>query len=133
MYRNSFGYDKPPDETTLVSLKSDPSSGPYKWGIIGRHERTLEPIVPAGSIVLIDTHRRVISPQKESVHELQRPIYFLMVGNAYFCGWCELDPLEETLTLLPHPLSPATSQIWKSQEVEIVGRVIALDARLMPG
>ena len=78
--RMSLGRDPPPDETTLLSPESGPSPAPYKWGIIGKHDRTLEPLIPTGSIVQIDTRRREISPRKEWTRELQRPIYFLKTG-----------------------------------------------------
>ena len=126
IYPEFLGRD-PPDETTLLSPVSGPSPGPYRWGIIGKHDRTLEPMVPTGSIVQIDTRRQEISRRKEWARELQRPIYFLTTGDAYFCGWCEFDPLEELLTLVPHPLSPASSRRWKyHKEVETIGRVVAV-------
>jgi transcriptional regulator with XRE-family HTH domain len=133
IYPDSLGRDQPPDETTLLSPESSPSAGPYKWGILGKHDRTLEPLVPAGSIVQIDTRRREISPHKDWARELQRPIYFLMTRDTYFCGWCELDPPGEWLTLVPHPLSPASSRSWKHpEEVEIMGRVVAVSTRFTP-
>ena len=126
IYPEFLGRD-PPDETTLLSPVSGPSPGPYRWGIIGKHDRTLEPMVPTGSIVQIDTRKQEISRRKEWARELQRPIYFLTTGDAYFCGWCEFDPLEELLTLVPHPLSPASSRRWKyHKEVETIGRVVAV-------
>jgi transcriptional regulator with XRE-family HTH domain len=131
IYPDSLGRDPPPDETTLLSPESRPA--PYKWGIIGKHDRTLEPLIPTGSVVQIDTRRREISPNKESARELQRPIYFLKTGDAYFCGWCELDPLEEILTLVPHSLSPASSRRWKyRKEIETIGRVVAIIIRYAP-
>jgi transcriptional regulator with XRE-family HTH domain len=133
IYPDALGRDPPPDETTLLSPESGPSPSPYKWGIIGKHDRTLEPLIPTGSLVQIDTGRREISPRKEFLRELQRPIYFLATGDAYFCGWCELDPLEELLTLVPHPLSPASSRRWKyRKEVETIGRVVAVIIRFTP-
>ena len=132
IYPEFLGRD-PPDETTLLSPVSGPSPGPYRWGIIGKHDRTLEPMVPTGSIVQIDTRKREISRRKEWARELQRPIYFLTTADAYFCGWCELDPLEELLTLVPHPLSPASSRRWKYQkEVETIGRVVAVIVQSTP-
>jgi transcriptional regulator with XRE-family HTH domain len=132
IYPDSLGRD-PPDKTTLLSPVSGPSPGPYRWGIIGKHDRTLEPLVPTGSVVQIDTRRREISPHKEWARELQRPIYFLTTGDAYFCGWCEFDPLGELLTLVPHPLSPASSRRWKyGIEAETIGRVVAVIIRFRP-
>jgi transcriptional regulator with XRE-family HTH domain len=134
LYPDCLGRDAPPSGTTLLSPESGPSPGPYKWGIIGEHDRTLEPLIPTRSIVRIDTRKREISPHKAWAHELQRPIYFLMTPDAYFCGWCEFDPLGELLTLVPHPLSPASSRSWKyPREVKIIGRVVATSVRLTLG
>jgi transcriptional regulator with XRE-family HTH domain len=133
VYPDSFGRNPPPDETTLLSPESRPSPAPYKWGIIGKHDHTLEPLIPTGSIVQIDTRRREISPRKEWTRELQRPIYFLTTGDAYFCGWCEFDPLGEILILVPHLLSPASSRRWKYRtEIETIGRVVAVIIRSTP-
>jgi transcriptional regulator with XRE-family HTH domain len=104
---------------------------PYRRGIIGKRDRTLEPMVPPGSIVHIDTQKRAISLGKNWKHEFQRPVYFLMTGDAYVCGWCELDKNSEWLTLVPHPLSPASSRRWKYRtEIENLGRVVAVAIRL---
>ena len=131
IYPESLGRDPPPDETTLLSQESGPTH--HRWGIIGRHDQTLEPLVPTGSVVQIDTRRREISPRKESVRELQRPIYFVKAGDTYYCGWCELDPLGELLTLVAHPLSPASSRRWQyRKEVEVIGRVVVVIVRFTP-
>jgi transcriptional regulator with XRE-family HTH domain len=133
IYPESLGRDPPPDETTLFAPEIAPSPTPYKWGIIGKHDRSLEPLIPTGSIVQIDTRRREVSTRKDWARELQRPIYLLKTVDAYFCGWCELDPLGELLTLVPHPLSPATIRSWQyRKEVEIIGRVVAVILRFTP-
>jgi transcriptional regulator with XRE-family HTH domain len=129
IYPDSLGRNPPPDETTLLSPENRPAH--FKWGIIGTHDRTLEPLIPTGSVVQIDTRRREISPSQESASELQRPIYFLKAGDTNFCGWCELDPLGELLTLVPHPLSPASGRRWQyPKEVEVIGRVVAVIVRV---
>ena len=61
-------------------------------------------MVPAGSIVQIDTRQRAISSKKYWAHEFQRPIYFLMTRECYVCGWCELDRAVELADA--HPASP---------------------------
>jgi hypothetical protein len=122
--------DQTPDDTALLSADNDLSS-PYRRGIIGKRDLALNPMIPAGSIVQIDTHKRAISSRKEWTHEFQRPIYFLMTRDSYVCGWCELDKTSDWLTLIPHPLSPASSRRWKYRtEIESVGRVTAVAIRL---
>jgi transcriptional regulator with XRE-family HTH domain len=123
--------DQPPDETTQLAAENSSSQAPYKRGIIGKHDRTLDPMIPPGSIVHIDPQKRAISSKKDWMHEFQRPIYFLMTRDGYVCGWCELDQNSEWLALVPHPLSPASSRRWKYRtEIENLGRVVAVAIRL---
>jgi transcriptional regulator with XRE-family HTH domain len=116
MYPDSLGRDPPPSETTLLSPESGPSPGPYKWGIIGKHDHTLEPLVPAGSVVQIETRRRVISPVNKWSPELQRPIYFLMARDAYFCGWCELEPPGNRWPWCPIPFHLLPAGVGSTQK-----------------
>jgi transcriptional regulator with XRE-family HTH domain len=119
------------DETSLLAPVGGLLQASYRRGIIGKRDRNLEPMIPAGSIVHIDTKKRTPSLRKDWPHEFQRPVYFLMTRDAYVCGWCELDKNSEWLTLVPHPLSPASSRRWKYRtEIEIMGRVIAVAIRL---
>jgi hypothetical protein len=123
--------DQPPDETTLLATENGPSLAPYRRGIIGKRDSTLDPMIPAGSIVQIDPRQRAISSKKDWSHEFQRPIYFLMTREGYVCGWCELDRNSEWLTLIPHPQSPAFSRRWKYRtEIEGLGRVVVVAIRL---
>jgi transcriptional regulator with XRE-family HTH domain len=123
--------DPSPDETKFLATENRPSLAPYRRGIIGKRDLTLDPMIPAGSIVQIDTRKRAISPRKDWTHEFQRPIYFLMTREGYVCGWCELDRASDWLTLIPHPLSPASSRRWKYRtEIESLGRVIGVAIRL---
>jgi transcriptional regulator with XRE-family HTH domain len=123
--------DHLPEETLLLAPESGFSQNSYRRGIIGKRDRILEPIIPAGSIVHIDTQKRAISSRKDWEHELQRPIHFLMTRDGYVCGWCELDKNSEWLTLIPHPLSYASSRRWRYRtEIESLGRVVAVAIRL---
>jgi transcriptional regulator with XRE-family HTH domain len=125
--------DQTPEETTLIQSENSQSLAPYRRGIIGKRDLTLDPMIPSGSIVHIDTQKRAISSRRDWTHEFQRPIYFLMTRDAYVCGWCELDKTSNWLTLIPYPLSPASSRRWKYRtEIENVGRVIVVAIRLAP-
>jgi hypothetical protein len=131
LLQGTLGPDQPPDETTLLAPENGPSLAPYRRGIIGKRDLTLDPMIPVGSIVQIDTRQRAVSSRKDWTHEFQRPIYFLMTREGYVCGWCELDTTSEWLTLIPHPLSPASSRRWKYRtEIENLGRVIVVAIRL---
>jgi transcriptional regulator with XRE-family HTH domain len=126
--------DPPPENTML--LQSDQGVLPvhYRRGIVGRRDHTMEPMILAGSIVLIDTQKRTIAKRKDWTNEFDRPIYFLLTRNAYFCGFCELDRNGEYLKLVPHALSPQTEdeeeRRWKyRKQVEVVGTVSAIFTR----
>jgi transcriptional regulator with XRE-family HTH domain len=122
---------EPPDETSLLAPAGGLSKTPLRRGIIGRLDRTLEPMIPPGSVVHFDSQQRAISSRKDWTHEFKRPVYFLMIRDAFVCGWCELDKNSEWLTLVPHPLSPASSRRWKFRtEIENMGRVVAVAIRL---
>jgi hypothetical protein len=131
MIPDMLGPDQPPDQTMLLSTRNGFLPIPYKRGIIGKLDRTLEPMIPAGSIVHINIRERAISSRKDWTHEFQRPIYFLMTREGYVCGWCELDRAADWLTLIPHPLSSASSRRWKYRtEIEPLGRVTVVAIRL---
>jgi transcriptional regulator with XRE-family HTH domain len=126
--------DPPPEDTML--LQSDQGVLPvhYRRGIIGRRDRTMEPMILAGSIVLIDTQKRAIAKRKDWTNEFDRPIYFLLTRASYFCGFCELDKNGEYLKLVPHALSPQTEdedeRRWKyRKQVEVIGTVAAIFTR----
>ena len=130
MLASRFDRTRTPDETTLLSAEIG-LPAPYKRGIIGKRDRTLDPMISPGSILHIDTQRRAISSRKDWTQEFRRPVYFLMTRDAYVCGWCELDKNSEWLTLVPHPLSPASSRRWKYRtEIENLGRVVAVAIQL---
>jgi transcriptional regulator with XRE-family HTH domain len=115
------------NETGLLTAENGQSRTPYRRGIIGKYDLTLHPMIPAGSIVQIDTQKRAISTRKNWTHEFRRPIYFLMTRDSYVCGWCELDENSDWLTLIPHSLSPAPSRRWRYRtEIESIGRVITV-------
>jgi hypothetical protein len=124
--------DPLPEQTML--LQSDRKMLPphYHRGIIGKHDRTMEPMILAGSIVLIDSQKRGIASRKDWTNEFNRPIYFLFTRNGYFCGFCELDKKAEWLTLVPHMLSPEPNddRRWRyRREVEVIGTVAGLFTR----
>jgi transcriptional regulator with XRE-family HTH domain len=121
----------PPEETTLLPTAAGNPPLPYRRGVVGKRDLSLDPMIPAGSILQIDTHKRTILARKDWSHEFQRPIYFLLTRHGYVCGWCELDKSSDWLTLVPHPLSPASSRRWRYRsEIEIIGRVVVAAIRL---
>lgn len=123
-----------PDSTTLLPTDRGVLPTHYRRGILGCRDRTLDPMIPAGSIVLIDTTRKGIVARRKWNHEFDRPIYFLVTRTDYICGFCELDRDSEWLTLVPHPLSFEASRRWRfKKEVEVIGTVAgAFVRRAMP-
>jgi hypothetical protein len=127
---DSFVVDTPPDATTLLPPMQGMLPSHYRRGVIGRLDRTLDPMIPAGSIVLIDTQKRTIASRREWNHEFDRPIYFMITRTCYVSGFCELDKDSEWLTLIPHPLSYETSKRWKfRKEIEVIGTVAGVMTR----
>ncbi len=130
---DTLGPDRLPNKTTLLSTETGSLPVPYRRGIIGECDLTLGPMVPPGSIVKVDARDRAIPSRKDWTHEFQRPIYFLLTGEGYVCAWCELDRNSDWLTVIPHPLSPASSRRWRyKKEIENIGRVVAVAIRLTP-
>jgi hypothetical protein len=90
-------------------------------------------MIRAGSIVLIDTQKRVIAGRREWNHEFDRPIYFLMTREGYVVGFCELDRETDWLTLIPHALSFESNRRWRlKKEIEVVGTVVGAFIRRVP-
>jgi transcriptional regulator with XRE-family HTH domain len=124
------GSEPVPEDTTLLPTQEHLPSH-YRRGIIGRRDKTLDPMVRAGSILLINTQKRAIAPRREWTSEFDRPIYFLLTHDGYVCGWCDLDKSAEWLTLVPHSLSYALGKRWRyRKDVEVYGRVAAMLLRL---
>ena len=122
--------DPLPEETTLLPAESNALPSRYRRGIIGRRDRTLEPMIRAGSLLLIDTHKRAIAGRKEWTHEFDRPIYFLLTRTGYVSGFCELDKEAEWLTLVPHALSYESNKRWRyRKEIEVIGMVAGVFMR----
>jgi transcriptional regulator with XRE-family HTH domain len=129
--RNSTGRVPTPDHTTVLPADNRTLPARFEPRVIGKNDRTLDPMVPPGSIVYIDPNDRVIPTRRNWTHEFQRPIFFLLTRDGYACGWCELDEDSEWLTLIPHPLSPVPARRWKYRtEIENVGRVVAVSVPL---
>ena len=122
--------DTPPEETMLLPSEEGILPINYRRGIIGRRDRTLEPMIRAGSLLLIDIRKRAIAGRKEWNHEFDRPIYFLLTRTGYTASFCELDKDSEWLTAVPHPLSYETNRRWRyRKEVEVIGTVAGVFMR----
>ncbi len=105
------------------------ASGAALYGIVGMKDLTMDPLIPPGSIIQIDSARRRVETAGWR-NEFERPIYFLRAQQEYACGWCEVE--RSNLSLIPHPLSPARIRQFRYPgEVEIVGRVTGVTMSLL--
>jgi len=110
----------------LQQLKLRPS----RYGFIGLSDYTMYPLLRPGSFVQIDELERTLPPTFSRT-EMERPIYFTELRDGYLCSWCELRG--RRLIVIPHPLSGCTTREFSYPgEAEIVGRVTAVAARLVP-
>ena len=107
-----------------IDLKS------FRYGLIGTEDWSMYPIIPPGSLVVIDdTRRRVVNSGWTT--EFERPIYFLEHRAGYTCGWCTLR--EKQLIVHPHPSSLTDPQTYIYQdEIEVIGQVTQVALNLDP-
>jgi len=108
-----------------IDLKS------YRYGLIGTGDWSMFPIIPPGSLVVIDDTQRKVATSGWST-EFERPIYFLEHREGYVCGWCMLK--SGTLTVQPHPSSLCDPESYNyPEEIEVIGQVtqvaMSLEAR----
>jgi hypothetical protein len=85
--------DQTPHDTALLPKENGPSRTRYLWAIIGRCNLELDPMIPAGSYVQIDTSKREISRKEDWTHSWQRPIYFLKTrtgASAAGANWMKI-------------------------------------------
>jgi len=120
--------DQPPENTMLLPPDEGILPAHFRRGVIGRKDHTMEPMIPAGSKLLIDTQRKAIARRKEWLNDFDRPVYFLFTRLGYHCGFCELDQREQWLRLVPHALSHESQEDsgkrWRyRKDVEVIGTV----------
>jgi transcriptional regulator with XRE-family HTH domain len=120
--------DPAPDATMLLARDQGILPTHLRRGVIGQKDHTMEPMIPSGSLVLIDTQKRAIGGRKEWMNDFDRPVYFLFTRLGYHCGFCELDKREQWLRLVPHMLSRDPQEDgekrWRyRKEVEVIGTV----------
>ncbi len=101
---------------------------PDHYGYIGTEDRTMEPLLRPGSLVLVDPALHQVRNSGWN-NEYERPIYFLDVRDGYRCSWCLREG--SRLILQPHPLSPCAPEVRKyPDEVEVIGQVVGVVMRL---
>lgn len=92
-----------------------------RYGLIGTDDWSMFPLIPPGSLVVIDDTRRRIATSGWTT-EFDRPVYFLEHREGYMCGWCTVR--DGTLTVQAHPVSfrdPVTYDY--PEEIEVIGQI----------
>ncbi len=101
-----------------------------EYGYVGLRDHTMDPLVPPGSFVQIDSQVREVLRPSSWRTELDRPIYFVKIPGGYVCSWCELK--RNQLTLVPHPLSRSRLRHFAYvREAEIIGRVTGIAMQIV--
>lgn len=93
----------------------------HLYALIGTEDWFMYPIIPPGSLVVIDeTRRRIVEGVWSS--EFDRPIYFLEHRQGFICGWCTLRG--ERLVVHPHPASGCEAEFYAyPAEIDVIGQV----------
>lgn len=100
----------------------------FRYGLIGTDDWFMFPLIPPGSLVVIDDTRRRIATSGWT-SEFDRPIYFLEHREGYLCGWCNLR--DGQLMVYPHPASPRDAELFAyPSEIEVVGQVTSIAVTL---
>lgn len=112
-----------PSSRLLTHLAADST-----YGFVGTEDFTMYPIVLPGSFLVIDETKTHVQNEGWRT-QYERPIYFIETQQEFICSWCTLE--NGRLTVVPHPLSPLTSRVFKyPQEAEIVGQVVGIATQL---
>lgn len=100
----------------------------YRYGFIGTDDWFMYPLLPPGSLVLIDESRKRIASGGWT-GESDRPIYFFETRGGFLCGWASLTGGQ--LVVQPHPASHSSAKIYAyPSEIDVVGRVAGVAIRL---
>lgn len=100
-----------------------------RYGLIGSDDWSMFPIIPPGSLVVIDDTRKIRSSGWRT--EFERPIYFFEHRDGYACSWCTLRG--GRLILQPHPASSCEPESYEyPSEIEVIGQVTQVAMSLEP-
>jgi transcriptional regulator with XRE-family HTH domain len=116
--------------TVPLTMLSNIDLRSYRYGYVGTEDWSMFPLIPPGSLVVIDDSKRKIANSGWS-SEFDRPIYFLEHRDGYVLGWCSMK--EGRLIVQPHPASNCDVESYiYPDEIEVVGQItriaMSLDA-----
>jgi transcriptional regulator with XRE-family HTH domain len=111
-------HEVPPEMFQLLDLGNR-----FQYAFYGTEDEPyLEPLVPRGSILLIDTHRTRLANNRWT-NEYDRQMYLIEMRDGLQVSYAEVQKNE--LTLVPHSLSPSKPlKVVYPRDAEIVGQVI---------
>lgn len=118
----------PPMKTEMHREALPQRNARFLRAIIGKQRNYLDPIVPAGTLVLVDTHRRSLMLKINIEAEIQRPMFLIELRDGHICCWCELvDRDESRIVILPHPCTRLRAvQLRLGRDAAVRGQIVAV-------
>ena len=118
-----------PENTEVLRQGSPKRNGRFLRIVIGHQKNYLYPIVPAGTLALVDTYRRSLTQAGDVEVEIQRPMFLLELRDGrHICCWCELvDRDESRAIVLPHPTGRWRAfQVVLGKDASVRGQVVVV-------
>jgi transcriptional regulator with XRE-family HTH domain len=118
-----------PESTEVLRQGFSKRNGRFLRIVIGRQRNYLYPIVPAGTVALVDTYRRSLTQAGDVEVEIQRPVFLLELRDGrHICCWCELvDRGESRAIVLPHPTGRWRAfQVVLGKDASVRGQVVVV-------
>jgi transcriptional regulator with XRE-family HTH domain len=110
-------------------LRQPKRNGRFLRIVIGCEKNYLYPIVPCGTVALVDKYRRSLAQPVNVEVEIQRPTFLLELREGrHICCWCELIDREEARAIvLTHPTSRLRAfQVVLGKDAVVRGRVVVM-------
>ncbi len=96
----------------------------HRYAYVGTDDWTMDPLIPPGSLVLVDESRARVAPGGWT-DEWDRPVYLVEHREGYMVGWCYLDT--GRLTVAGHPSSPVAPRVFAyPSEADVIGQVVGV-------
>jgi hypothetical protein len=119
----------PTDNTEVLRIGVSKRNGRFLRVVIGRQRNYLYPIVPSGTIALVDTYRRSLALTVDIELEIQRPMFLLELRDGrHICCWCEMvDRDDSRAIILPHPTGRWRAiQVHLGKDASVRGQIVAV-------
>lgn len=118
--------EPPPPKTELYEIRGNGIAATqelrFRYARIGAYDDSMMDVLPAGSIVQIDTNQRQVAnfPWRTIWH---RPIFLVWHTYGHACRWCQQAGTD--LLLIAHPASHFPVLRFRTpRDANIVGRVV---------